>query len=189
MSIDLLAGSDSLWMETPRGVPSYSGLAFLNEQAEDEHALSRLLFRKSFEMSETRKLQLVAMGLMKNLPRFTELVREKLAVTSESELTTFVGADLQDNVDVRVEKGETAPQSKVLLQEVVFKLIELGLLQGALQDPRMRELVFDLFGVSEYANVDSADVIEMLPDDDVSHGEVVQVLSGLRGAGHPRGGR
>ncbi|MCB9629673.1 MAG: biopolymer transporter ExbD [Sandaracinaceae bacterium] len=35
-------------------------------------------------------------------------------------------------------------------------------------------------------HVDSADVIEMLPDDDVSHGEVVQVLSGLRGAGHPR---
>ena len=161
MELDELFGARKIQSgETPRGVPSYSGLAFLNEQAEDEHALSRLLFRKSFEMSETKKLQLVAMGLTANIPRFTEMVREKLAATSEAELSTFVGSDLQDNVDVRVEKGETAPQSKVLLQEVVFKLIELGLLQGALQDPRMRELVFDLFGVSEYANVDSADVIK-----------------------------
>ena len=35
-------------------------------------------------------------------------------------------------------------------------------------------------------SLDAAEVIEMLPDDDVSHATVVDVLSTLRGAGHPR---
>ncbi|MEZ4326576.1 MAG: biopolymer transporter ExbD [Polyangiales bacterium] len=34
--------------------------------------------------------------------------------------------------------------------------------------------------------LDAAEVIEMLPDDDVSHATVVEVLSTLRGAGHSR---
>ena len=35
-------------------------------------------------------------------------------------------------------------------------------------------------------HVQSTEVIEMLPDDNVSHGEVVDALSTLNGAGHPR---
>jgi len=158
--MEQIAGTfDILSGDRPKGVPSYSGLAFLQENASDAHNVTYRLFEKSLERSQTKALQLVGMYYTEDRPELTALLKEKLARgSSAAEIHQFIGAELGDNCDVRVETGSAIPQSRVLYQQTILEFVGRGLLQDVFMDPEKKQQLFELFGMADFSSVDSIDV-------------------------------
>jgi len=140
------------------GVPSYSGLAFLQENASDVHLPTFRLWEKALERAASKRLWLVSKFYTGDLPELTALLRDKLAQTSDLELAQFTGNDLLDNCDVRIEAGTSIPRSRVLFQQTVMELLKNGLLQQVLQDPEMFVQFLELFGLSNFSGHKGEDV-------------------------------
>lgn len=140
------------------GVPSYSGLAFLQENASDVHLPTFRLWEKALERASSRRLWLVSKFYTQNLPELTALLRDKLAQTSDMELSQFTGNDLLDNCDVRIEAGTSIPRSRVLFQQTVMELLKNGMLAPVMQDPELYVQLLEIFGLSSFSGHKGEDV-------------------------------
>jgi len=153
--------SDPISGERAKGVPSYSAQAFLQENAQSAHGVTYAAWEKSIERSEAKRLRLVALAYDSDRPSFTEAVQAKLKnMASEVELKVFKGADLKDNVSVRVEPGSSIPKSRVLYKQQVMELLQTGILGPVFQDPSAKQQFFELFEIEGFAAVESEDVLK-----------------------------
>lgn len=141
-----------------KGVPSYSGLAFLQENASDVHLPTFKLWEKALERASSKRLFLVSKFYTRNHPELTALLRDKLTQTSDMELEQFTGSDLLDNCDVRIEAGTSIPRSRVLYQQTIMELLKMGVLAQALQDPEKFVQLMEIFGLSDFTGHQGEDV-------------------------------
>lgn len=141
-----------------KGVPSYSGLAFLQENASDVHLPTFRLWEKALERASSKRLWLVSKFYTQDLPELTALLRDKLAQTSDMELSQFTGNDLLDNCDVRIEAGTSIPRSRVLFQQTVMELLKNGMLAPVMQDPELYVQLLEIFGLSSFSGQKGDDV-------------------------------
>lgn len=141
-----------------KGVPSYSGLAFLQENASDVHLPVFRLWEKALERAASKRLWIVAKFYSQDQPELTALLRDKLAQASEMELDQFRGSDLLDNCDVRIEAGTSIPRSRVLYQQTILELLKLGLFAQTLQDPEKYVQLMEIFGLADFTGHQGEDV-------------------------------
>lgn len=152
---------DILGGDRPKGVPSYSALAFLQENASDVHKVTLNFWKKGLERSNTKALQIVAMYYTADHPELTVLLRDKLTQVSTLELQSFTGSDLMDNCDVYIEAGTNIPRSRTLYQQTILEFLKMGFLQQAMADPEKMTQLFDLFGLADFTGHNGEDVRKM----------------------------
>jgi hypothetical protein len=158
---NIMGTNDPISGERAKGTPSYAAQAFLEETAQRAHGITHADWEEGLARSETKRLQLVAMAYTDDRPAFTDAIRQKLeSSVGEAELSAFVGTDLEDNVRVRIEPGSSQPKSKVLEQEKVKELLQLGLLNHVMEDPQMRHQLFELLEIEQFASMESDDVVK-----------------------------
>lgn len=153
-----IAGTVMIAGDRERGVPSYSGLAFLQESTSDIHLPTYRLFEMGLERSARKRLEIVSMYYTHDHPELTVMLRDKMGQHSNLELKTFTSADLMDSCDLRVEAGSSIARSRVLYQQTVLQLLANQMLAPAMQDPEQYEKLLDIFGLQDFSGSSGEDV-------------------------------
>ena len=172
----------------PRGVTTVGQLQILNENARQSISKPVDRWEKFIERSET--LDLLNFQSCYEFP--DEQTIQKLKKYSKDILgidwETFIGEEVRDNVNVRVEKGSTVVKSRVVQQEMILNLANAGLLPEIMGDPYLHKLLLEKFGLSDLVSDNNMDVkkaekaIEMMlggiypPVDEVDNPDVQVIV-------------
>lgn len=143
--------------ENPSGVHTLGALQILTEQAELSQAKTVESWEKFVERSETLDLlnfkdcyQAPDETMVKAFKKFSKDI-------TESDWRTFTGNEIRDNASIRVEKGSTISKSRILRQQMLMKMIQMGMFPEMFTDPYQRRQILEEFGMSQYekdANID-----------------------------------
>lgn len=117
MTQDVLEGVN------PVGVKTAYQLEQLQENALAMYGSVFQRWEKSYEREEIKKLLLIAKRYKEPRPEFGKKLKAINREITDIDLEMFLGSDLKDNVNVRVEVGSSIPRSKAgenaLLREMV----------------------------------------------------------------------
>lgn len=122
--------------QAPTGVKSAIGLSLLQEQ--DAMDMGPLTINWEESLARQGRQILLRVGQFWTMERVVQVVGKNRQI----EAFAFSGADLGDNVDVRVMAGSGLPKSKAAQQALAEKLIQLGLLNPMI--PAHRRRIFQI---------------------------------------------
>lgn len=144
--------------DNPKGVNTLGQLQILTEQAEMSQAKQTESWEKFIERSELLDLlnfkdcyQVPDEVTVKSFKRFSKDI-------TESDLKSFTGNNIQDNATIRIEKGSTIAKSRVLRQQMLMRMIQMGMFPEMFQDPFQRRMILEEFGMSQYDKDSNIDV-------------------------------
>ncbi|MCG3177333.1 MAG: hypothetical protein MOGMAGMI_02305 [Candidatus Omnitrophica bacterium] len=144
--------------QNPKGVTTVGQLMILNENARQAMAKPVDRWEKFIERSETLDLlNFQSVYIEPDEYTIKKLTKLSKDVTG-TDWATFIGEELRDNVNVRVEKGSTIAKSRVVMQEMILNLAKAGLLPDVLTDPYQHKLLLEKFGVSDLLTESEVDV-------------------------------
>jgi hypothetical protein len=135
--------------QIPAGIRSGIAIAYLQEQDDTRLTVTAQSYEKALEKVETLKLRLARQFYIE--PRVGRIVGENNTV----EVFTFMGRDIPEDVDVKVQAGSSLPQSRVAKQEFIISLWE----QKIIQDPKvvLKLLEFgDVEGIYDDIDLDTS---------------------------------
>jgi hypothetical protein len=175
MSADVRSG------DNPRGVNTVGQLQILTEQSELSKSKQTDSWEKFIEDSEYLDL-LNFRDCNKDVadPSVIEKLKSFAREVTRYDWNTFTGNDIQENVNIRVEKGSTVNRSRLLMQDTILKLATEGLLPEVMQGSYERKKFLEKFGLSDLfsdANIDEKycdKAIEMMLD-----GQYPPVIKGV----------
>lgn len=154
----IVGGGELLRGAKPPGASAFAALSFLNEQKENSLAVVARQYELGLQRSERMKLLLVQRGYQEPRPEFVARLRARLAGASSIELENFIGSDLRNNVEVRVEPLASIPRSRILQQQTLLELIGRNLLPSVLQDPQEHSEFLEIFNVKRFGRTTGKDV-------------------------------
>lgn len=146
--------------QRPDGVNTASGLNLLLEQSFSKFSPFTQAWEKFLEKGQTKKLMLIASKYREPRPDFINRLKSLNKENLDIEIKDFVGADLRDNVSVRIEAGSSLPRSKAAEQSSYKELAGMGLF-GALDpvsNPIGNKQFLEKFGVTPIENQMNMDV-------------------------------
>lgn len=134
----------------PAGTSTAAQQQMMIEQAYSKFSTPTLLWEKFIERGQTKKLKIIQKFYKE--PRMDFINRLKVMNRDNQDVQIFVfrGADLRDNINIRVEAGSSLPKSKFAQIELYKELAQTGLF-GPLdpaQNPVGNEEFLEKLGVA-----------------------------------------
>lgn len=150
MTFDVLEG------QNPQGVKTAYQLEQLQENALATFGATFQRWEKSFEREQIKILLLIAKKYKEPREEFNRKLKSLNKDITDIDLEMFIGEDLQDNVDVRVETGSSIPRSKAGENALLREMIQNGLVN--VQSPVDRKELMDKLGVKGLDSQTSPDI-------------------------------
>lgn len=144
--------------QNPKGVTTVGQLMILNENARQAMAKPVDRWEKFIERSETLDLLNFQSCYLEPDPYVISKLKKLSKDLTGIDWETFLGEEIRDNVNVRVEKGSTIQKSRVVMQEMILQLAKAGLLPDVLSDPYQHKLLLEKFGISDLISESEVDV-------------------------------
>lgn len=134
--------------QNPSGVNTLGQLQILTEQADMSRSKQVESWEKFIERSE--QIDLLNFQDCYRVPDPSVIAKLKKVSkdVTNHDWTTFTGEQIQDNANVRVEKGSTIAKSRLMRQNVILKLAQLGLLGEIVMDPYLHKIFLEEFGLT-----------------------------------------
>jgi hypothetical protein len=157
----MIAGDNEVMQgQRPDGVNTLGGLNLLLEQSYSKFSPLIQGWEKFIEKGQQKKLLLIARKYQGNREKFTQKLKSMNRDNLDVEISQFTGAQLRDNIDIRIEAGSSLPRSNVVYQDQLLKLYDRGLLgdvspQG---NPIANQELLEEFGVKRFDSVLNPDV-------------------------------
>lgn len=151
MTQDVLEGTN------PVGVKTAYQLEQLLENALASLGATFQRWEKSIEREETKKLLLISNRYKEPRIDFGKKLKAINKDITDIELEQFMGEDLKDNVNVRVETGSSIPRSKAGENAKLRELVQGGVLDVVTNAVNKREFL-DKMGVEGFDYQSSPDV-------------------------------
>lgn len=134
----------------PPGVTSGYQYQLQLEQALGTFAPMIHRWEKFIERGQTKKLKLIAHRYREPRREFIDKLRVLNKEISDAEIMNFLGTDLRDNCQVRIEAGSSLPRSIAGQQQMMMDLAKMGLLTEILQDPIGKKQFLDRMGLKGF---------------------------------------
>ena len=131
--------------ENPTGVKTAYQLEQLQENALANFGSTFQRWEKSFEREQTKILLLISQRYKEPRPEFGKKLRAINKDITDIELEMFLGEDLRDNVNVRVENGSSIPRSRAGENAVLREAIQNQLLN--LDNPVSKNEIYARLGL------------------------------------------
>lgn len=151
MTQDVLEGTN------PQGVKTAYQLEQLLENALAAMGATFQRWEKSIEREETKKLLLISKRYKEPRPEFGKKLKAINKDVTDIELDMFMGEDLKDNVNVRIETNSSIPRSKAGENAVIRELVQGKVIDVATNPVNKREFL-DKMGVKGFDYESSPDV-------------------------------
>lgn len=154
---------DNLVMQgnQPSGVNTASGLQLLLEQSATKFSPFYTNWEKFIEGGQQKKLLLISKFYTQNRPDFVERMKKYSKNSNDVELQSFVGADLRDNTNVRIEAGSSIPRSKIVEQQQLLDLAKMGVLGDITPaNPVANAEFLRKFGIPQFDGVTNPDIVK-----------------------------
>lgn len=151
MTQDVLEGTN------PAGVKTAYQLEQLLENAIASLGAVFQRWEKSLEREETKKLLLISKKYKEPRREFGRKLKAINKDITDIELEMFLGEDLRDNVNVRVEPDSSIPRSKAGENAVLRELVQNGILDVIKNTVNKREFL-DKMGIKGFDYESSPDV-------------------------------
>lgn len=146
--------------QRPQGVNTASQMSMMLEQSFSKFSTPIQQWEKFIESSQTKKLRLIAKNYQEPRPELYKTLKALNRDNLEVEIKDFLGSDLRDNVNVRIEAGSNLPKSKIAEQQNYKDLAGMGLF-GPLDpsaNPIGNQEFLEKFGVEKIQTDLNADV-------------------------------
>ena len=146
----------------PSGVNTATGLQLLLEQSASKFNPYYTNWEKFIEGGQQKKLLMISKMYIENRPDFVEKLKKFSSRGTNVDIKMFLGADLRDNIQVRIEAGSSIPRSKLVEQQQLMDLAKMGLLgdispQG---NPLANQELLAKFGVRQFDGVTNPDLVK-----------------------------
>ena len=151
MTQDVLEGTN------PQGVKTAYQLEQLLENALAAMGATFQRWEKSIEREETKKLLLISKRYKEPRAEFGKKLKAINKDVTDIELEMFMGEDLKDNVNVRIEPNSSIPRSKAGENAVIRELVQGKILDVATNAVNKREFL-DKMGIKGFDYETSPDV-------------------------------
>lgn len=151
MTQDVLEGTN------PQGVKTAYQLEQLLENALASLGATFQRWEKSVEREETKKLLLISKRYKEPREEFGRKMKAINKDLTDVELDMFLGEDLRDNVNVRVETNSSVPKSKAGENAALRDLVQNGILDVIANSVNKREFL-DKMGIKGFDTQSSPDV-------------------------------
>lgn len=156
--MDTLFGTaDIMQGKAPGEVTSGVSLEMLREMQFSRFNPMYQRWEKALERNSQLRLTLIARKQSVNNEAFTTILRRKLRQLTGLDIQQFVGADLQDNTNIRIQAGSTIPKSSAAKQANLLKFGEAGLLGDLVQDPLRNQLFLGEFSIDNFKTTTNVD--------------------------------
>lgn len=160
-ALDDMCGTRDIMSGKPPGdIISGVSLELIREQAYSRFNPMYEAWEIFLEHSSQIRLGLVAKKQLENRPEFTAIIRRKLRDLTGLDLQSFVGADLQDNTNLRITAGSTVPRSTASKLAFLQKFGEAGLLGDLVTDPQRNQLFLGAFNIDNFKTDTNVDYIK-----------------------------
>lgn len=127
-AVDILKG------DRPPGVTAASALEMLFEVGTGKLRPGLDRWKVFVESSQKKQLRLVATKYKEPRPEFIRMMAAKNKEIPEEQISAFIGSDLHDNCNVKIEAGSNIPKLQSAEKAQLLQLAQVGTLN--LQDPR-----------------------------------------------------
>ncbi len=151
MTQDVLEGTN------PQGVKTAYQLEQLLENALAQMGGVFQRWEKSYEREEIKKLLLISKRYKEPREEFGRKLKAINKGITDIELDMFMGADLRDNVDVRVEANSSIPRSKAGENAVIRELVQ-GKVLDVVANPANKREFMDKMGIKGFDLQSSPDL-------------------------------
>ncbi len=144
----------------PEGVNTAAAMNMVLEQSFSKFNPITQSFEKFIEKGQTKKLRLIASKYKEQRPEFIAQLKSMNKDNLDVEIKDFIGADLQDNVNVRIEAGSSLPRSKIVEQQTYQELAKNGAFGpiDPIQNPMGNQEFLEKFGLQPITTELNADV-------------------------------
>lgn len=145
----------------PSGVNTASGLQMLLEQSSTKFSPYYTAWEKFIEKGQQKKLLLISKNYTENRPDFVTKLKKLSKKSLNTEIEAFVGADLRDNIQIRIEAGSSIPRSKLVEQQQLMDLANMGLLGDITpNNPVANQEFLQKFGIRQFQGVSNSDLVK-----------------------------
>lgn len=149
-AMDILRG------DRPPSVSAASALELLHETATGKLRPALDRWKKFIETSQKKQLKLVANNYTEPRESFIRLLKERNKSFSDNVLDKFIGEDLRDNCNVKIEAGSNIPKLIAAEKAQLLQAAQLGVLKLENEENRIKFL--DKMGIRGFGGSPSADV-------------------------------
>lgn len=145
----------------PSGVNTATGLQLLMEQSTTKFNPFYTNWEKFIEHGQQKKLLMISKFYLQNRKDFAQQIKSLSKKALSTEIESFMGADLRDNIQVRIEAGSSIPRSKLVEQQQLLDLVKMNILGDVTpQNPVANAEFLQKFGVRQFAGVTNPDLIK-----------------------------
>jgi len=102
------------------------------------------------EKGETKKLKLIAHKYREPRPEFINKLRSLNRDISDVEIVNFIGSDLRNNCQVRIEAGSSIPRSNAAKQEMLKEIMSMPVFAPMLNDPVNQQEFLERMGIKGF---------------------------------------
>jgi len=143
----------------PKGVNTVGQLQILREEANISKSKQVESWERFIENNEKLDLLNFQACYQAPIPQVYNRLKKLGKEITKFDWGQFIGADLRDNTDVRVERGSTLIKSRLVAQENTIRLAEGGWLGDIFSNPTRYKRFLELFGLSDMYGDEEIDVI------------------------------
>jgi len=156
-----IAGTNEILSgQRPVGVNSAAGLHLLKEQSYDKFSNPVHNLEKYYEESQTKKMRVWSKFAREPRPDMIKRLQYMNKDNLDLQIVNFIGADLRDNVSIRIEAGSSLPRSKAYELQALQEAMQAGLLGQV--DPQTNPVgnkeILEKFGITGISTVANSDV-------------------------------
>lgn len=146
----------------PSGVNTAAALNMLLEQSFSKFSPFIQTWEKFIEGGQQKKLIVLQRNYKEPRNLLNNLIKSLSPEEKESIKDDFVVEELGDNINIRIEAGSSLPRSKIVEQQQLQQVIELGLLGDVSPaNPLANQKVLDKFGLKSFQNINNPDVVKI----------------------------
>lgn len=166
----------------PTGVNAASALNLLLEQANSAHAQTILGWEKGWEQVERKKLTLFKKLYSKPRQDIVNRLRALNKDIPDSMIVDFIGEDLRDNTNVRIEPYSTAPKLHAAKVSMLTDQLRYGAID--LSNPVSRAKYLEMVGLENFDQTTSSDVERSEWENSIIESDAEEILETLRYDNH-----
>ncbi len=158
-AIDILKG------DRPPGVTAASALEMLYEVGTGKLKPMLDRWKLFIESSQKKQLKLIARKYKEPREQFIKMLMAKNKSLPRQSIEKFIGEDLHDNCNIRIEAGSNIPKLESTKKANLLQVAQLGALQ--LESPENRMKFLEEMGITGYSQDVSPDVKRAEYENDV----------------------
>jgi len=145
----------------PSGVNTATGYNLLHEQTFSKFSPILQRWEKFVENGQQKKLLLIQKKYKEPRPQLISRMRALNKGNTDFEIKDFIGADLRDNINIRIESGSTMARSQVAEQQTLMDLLKSNMLGDITPhgNPEANTEFLQKFGATKFSSAINNDVL------------------------------